>query len=120
MTLLQIIVIIFITFAASRAYLRFKDKSLSISNLFFWMILWTIILIIVFDPKLADIAANIMGMQRGTDTMFFIAVMLLFYLVFRIYVKVDSIDQHLTNLNTNTSIILHKRLPNDNPIEKRK
>ncbi|MEI8096967.1 MAG: DUF2304 family protein [Candidatus Moraniibacteriota bacterium] len=108
MIFLRTIVIIFIAFAASRAYLRFKDKSLNISNFFFWIILWSIILVIVFVPNLADMTANILGMQRGTDTMFFIADILLFYLVFRLYVKIDSIDQNLTKLGTSVSEQFHK------------
>lgn len=108
MTLLRIIALIFIAFASSRAYLRFKEKALNIYNLIFWIIIWISALILIYDPKIADKFATLLGLQGGTDTALFLSVMLLFYLVFRVYVKIDSIDQNLTRLNSNASILLHK------------
>jgi len=114
MTFLRIIALIFIAFATSRAYLRFKDKSLNLANLIFWIVIWGLALIFIFNPKISDKIASFLGLQRGTDTILFLASILLFYLVFRIYVKVDSIDQNLTRLNTNASILLHKNSKKNN------
>ena len=96
--ILKILAIIFVVFAASRAYFRFKDKSLSIWNLFFWVIVWVSILAFVFDPTMSDKIAKFLGLQRGTDSIFFIAIILLFYLMFRLYVKIDRLDKDTTKL----------------------
>ena len=98
MSLLKILTVIFIVFAASRAYLRFKGKSLNFSSLIFWSIIWLATLVFVFDPQISDAIAKLFGLQRGTDTVFFLAIILLFYLIFRLYVKVDMIDKDLTRL----------------------
>jgi len=98
MTLLKILTVAFIIFAASRAYLRFKGKSLSIYALIFWIIIWLATLIFVFDPQISDAIATLFGLQRGTDTIFFLAMVLLFYLIFRLYIKLDIIDKDLTRL----------------------
>lgn len=98
MTLLKILTVIFIMFAASRAYLRFKGKSLNLSGLIFWIIVWLGTLVFVFDPQISDGIAKLFGLQRGTDTIFFLAIILLFYLIFRLYVKLDMIDKDLTKL----------------------
>lgn len=103
MTLLKIIVIIFVAFAASRAYLRYKGKSINIINLLFWIIIWSATLVFVFDPHISDTIASFLGLQRGTDTIFFLAIILLFYLIFRLYVKLDTIDKDLTRLVTEIS-----------------
>jgi small membrane protein len=108
MTLIKILAIVFIVFAASRAYLRFKDKSLNVAGLFLWIIIWFAALILVFYPRISDIAASFLGLRRGTDTMFFVAIILLFYLVFRLYVKIDKLDNALTSFNTNISKKQHK------------
>ena len=96
--MLKILTVIFIIFAASRAYLRFKGKSLSLSSLIFWIVLWLATLVFVFDPQISDAIAKLFGLQRGTDTIFFLAIILLFYLIFRLYIKLDTIDKDLTKL----------------------
>jgi len=106
--MLKIIILFFVLFAASRAYLRFKDKSLNARALAFWMILWTIILVFVLHPQFSDNFASFLGVQRGVDIAFLTAVVILFYLVFRLYIKVDSVDQNLTKLNANISKWMHK------------
>lgn len=108
MTLIRILTIIFVAFAGSRAILRFRDKAISIGELTLWSTIWTIILLIVFRPDIADQTATIFGIQRGTDVMFFSAIVLMFYLIFRLYVKLDILDRHITELAANTSKELHK------------
>lgn len=103
MILLKIFIIIFIVFAISRAYLRFKGKTLSLSNLIFWIIIWLATIIFVFYPEASDMIAKLLGLERGTDTVFFIAIIAMFYLIFRLYVKLDSIDKDLTKLVTEIS-----------------
>ena len=103
MTLLKILTVIFIVFAASRAYLRFKGKSLNLSNLILWSVIWLATLVFVFDPQSSDAIAKLFGLQRGTDTIFFLAIVLLFYLIFRLYVKLDTVDKDLTRLVTEIS-----------------
>ncbi len=105
----KIFILIFIIFAASRTYLRFKDKSINIASLSLWILIWLTVLLLVFDPKISDIAASLLGINGGVNAMFFIAIILLFYLVFRLYVKMDTIDKHLTDLSIETSKELHKK-----------
>ena len=96
--MLKILTVIFIIFAASRAYLRFKGKTLNLPNLIFWSLVWFATLVFVFDPQISDAIAQLFGLQRGTDTIFFLAIILLFYLIFRLYVKLDMVDKDLTKL----------------------
>lgn len=107
----KILILIFIAFAASRAFLRFKDKSLNILNLIFWIILWCVILIIVFKPQISDEFSYFLGIQHGTDAAFFFANLILFYLVFRLYVKIENVDRDITRLATNISKKLHVKNP---------
>jgi|SRR5665647_1656780 len=103
----KLIILLFIAFAASRAYLRFKDKSIGKLNLFFWIILWCLVLFLVFDPQISDTIGLFLGIQHGTDTAFFFANLILFYLVFRLYVKIESVDRDITRLATNISKKMH-------------
>ncbi len=109
MTLIQILIAIFVAFAGSRVILRFRDKAIGYGEFLFWSTVWAIVLLIVFRPSLSDQVALIFGIKRGTDVMFFSAILLLFYLIFRLYVKLDTLDRDITNLAENTSKSLHKK-----------
>ena len=108
MTLIQAITVLFVIFAGSRAVLRFHDRIIGYGEFLFWACIWTTVLVIIFNPSIADMTADIFDLQRGTDAMFFIAVVLLFYLIFRMYVKLDIVDRNLTRLNSETSQAIHK------------
>lgn len=107
--MLKILTLIFVFFALSRAILRFKDRSIKITELALWIIVWTAVLILVFFPNVSSKIATDLGMQRGADTAFFLSIILLFYLIFRLYVKIDTLDRHLTDLTIETSKKLHKK-----------
>jgi hypothetical protein len=111
MTLLKIITALFVLFAVSRAYLRFKDRSLSIMSFISWILIWTLTLLFVFDPNLSNIIAETAGLGRGADAAFLLSIILLFYLIFRLYVKIDSIDKNLTTLVIELSKEKHTNNP---------
>lgn len=111
--MIKILTLIFVFFALSRAILRFKDKSIKVSELALWMLVWTAALILVFFPNVSSRIAVDLGMQRGADTAFFVSIILLFYLVFRMYVKIDTLDKHITDLAVETSKKFHKHKKNN-------
>jgi len=106
--MLRILVIIFVIFALSRAFLRFKDKSISFRELLFWLVIWTIAIVLIFEPDISNYAARFLGMGRGADTIFFLAIVFLFYSIFRLYVKMDRMDKDITDLAIKISKDLHK------------
>jgi len=106
--MLRILVIIFVIFALSRAFLRFRDKSISFRELLFWFVIWTITIVLIFEPDISNYAAKFLGMGRGADTIFFLAIVFLFYSTFRLYVKLDKLDRDITDLAIKTSKELHR------------
>lgn len=106
--IIKIITLIFVSFALSRAMLRFKDKSIKTTELALWIIVWSSVLILVFLPNISDKIASGLGMGRGADTAFFIAIIVIFYLLFRLYVKIDNIDKDMTDLTIKLSKELHR------------
>lgn len=106
--MLKIIILFIILFMLSRAILRYKDRLLSAREMFFWIILWTISLFFIFNPSLSNLLARYTGIGRGADAAFLFSIILLFYLVFRIYVKIDKLDQDLTKLVIQLSKNRHK------------
>ena len=96
--LLQIMVLVFVLFAWTRALSRFKDKKLSGKQFIFWSALWTIILAAVFFQGWTMKLSSILGIARGADMIVYVSVVLLFYLMFRLYVKMEKIEQDVTRV----------------------
>ncbi len=96
MSPIQIIVILFSLFAISRVILRFKDRSVTLQSLFFWVILWMATVLFVMLPRTASILTNFFGVGRGADLLIYLSIILLFYLIFKIYVKIDNLNKEIT------------------------
>jgi len=96
MEILQIVIIIFALFAISRAVLRFKDNNLSKNELMFWVLIWLAVIIIPFIPGITTKVSAIFGIGRGIDLIVYISIVVLFYLLFRIYVKTEALEKEIT------------------------
>jgi hypothetical protein len=99
MYFIQVVAVLFALFAFSRVLLRLKEKKLSILEFLFWTCIWLgLILVALFPEKLSDLAKSL-GIQSGTGLAVYLGVVLSFYLIFRLYVKLDTIEQQITILN---------------------
>jgi len=97
-SIIQILLILFALFAWSRAFLRMRGKNISIGEFSFWSIVWLAVIIIGLFPELISNLSEIVGIGRGTDLAIYVSIILLFYLMFRLYVKVDSQNREVTKL----------------------
>jgi hypothetical protein len=98
LTLIQIVAVAFATFAVSRAILRAKDKKIKTWELFFWLGIWGVLVSVVFFPTLTSKLANLAGIGRGTDAIVYSSIGLLFYMTFRLYVKLEENEIEITRL----------------------
>jgi len=98
MGVIHIIVIVFALFALSRAYLRFRDNRLSIGEFMFWTLLWIGGIIISFNPWISSYVSSFFGINRGVDLIVYLSIVIIFYLIFRIYVKVENQEKEITTL----------------------
>ncbi len=103
MTPISIIIIIFSIFALSRVILRTQDKSISFKESLLWVIIWITITIFTIIPQATDKLSSLFGVGRGVDTAFFLSIIFLFYIVFRLYVKIDQLDKDITELTINST-----------------
>lgn len=64
----------------------------------FWSLLFLLASIGVLAPGLTTMAANFLGIGRGSDLAVYASIVVLFYLVFRIYILIEDIRQEITEL----------------------
>ena len=98
MEVIQIIVILFVLFAYSRAILRFKDKLITFQGFIFWNIIWAGVIVFVLIPSLMTWVAQFIGIGRPIDIFIYLSIVLLFYLMFRLYVKLDQTEQSISRI----------------------
>ncbi len=114
MTLLlpiQLLLLIFILFAASRAVLQFRGGTIRFGTLSFWLMVWVFALFAIFYPEQTTQLAKLLGISRGADVVMYGSIALLFYLVFRLYVYLENIRTEISALIREVSL---------NNLEKRK
>ena len=106
--ILEILAVLFTFFALSRVILRARDNKLDIAEFLFWTTLWVGFLIVVFLPDITSKVARIIGIGRGIDLIVYTSVALLFYLQFRLYVKLEEREQEITKLTREISFLKKK------------
>ena len=95
---IQVIAIIVALFAVSRAFLRLKEHKISIPAFIFWAIVWIAVVVVAFIPNVTSYVSDFFGIGRGIDFVVYLSILLLFYLIFRIYVKIESLNGSITKL----------------------
>ena len=95
---IQIITIIFALFALSRVILRSKEKKLTSNQFIIWIFIWISLVIFASFPSLLTQFAQISGIGRGIDILVYGGIILLFYFLFKLYIKIKGIDEKITKL----------------------
>ncbi|MFA6485773.1 MAG: DUF2304 family protein [Candidatus Magasanikbacteria bacterium] len=98
MLLIQILLIIFFFFAIIKVFARYRSGDVAIGAFIFWTALWVGAGVVVWKPDLTMPMARWFGIGRGTDLVVYASIALLFYLFFRLMVKVEKINKNITKI----------------------
>lgn len=74
----------------------YQKKSPSIYVL--WGLIWFLIIIFAFVPELSSRIARLFGIARGLDFLVIVAILLMFYLIFKLYMKIDKLQKDMTKI----------------------
>lgn len=94
----QLLITIFVFFAISRVVLRFNEGKISFIALIGWLALWLWVELVVWIPGITTDAAKILGIGRGADLIIYSSIVALFYLIFRLYVKLEDTERQITKI----------------------
>lgn len=98
MLILQIIVSIFVASNIWRIYSQLKSQKITITSFIWWLVLWLIVLVVFWVPDSTSYLALLLGITRGADLMIYASVLLIFYLLFKIFVRLNKIEESITKL----------------------
>jgi hypothetical protein len=96
--LYQIIFLLIAIIAVILIFKRFKNDKTSLPTFIIWTLLWIFLVIFAFVPHTIDVIAHLIGIGTGANLLFIIAILGCFYLIFRLYSKIDDLDQNINDL----------------------
>lgn len=96
--LIQIILIAIIALIAIRLVAKYKSKELPLKNFLGWLAFWLTAVIAVIWPDLTARAANYVGIGRGADLVVYLALIFLFYFIFRLLLRIEKMEKNLTKV----------------------
>ncbi len=94
----QIFLVAFGLFALLKTYRQFKAKKVSSYWLILWCLLWSAVIAVALAPQTTDVLANYVGVEKGADLLVYIAILVLFYSIYRIMVRAEKQNKELTEL----------------------
>lgn len=85
-------------FAGWSAWQDNKKGDLGGKAVVFWIFFWFFASVVVFWPSASSWVAAYLGIGRGTDLVVYCAFALVFFLLFKMNVKLDSLNRGLTKM----------------------
>jgi small membrane protein len=98
MTAIQIVLCAFAVFALSRVVLRFRKGGLPLIHLVTWFVFWAAVIVAVLRPATTSSVAAWVRVGRGTDLVMYLSVLALFYLLFRLFGKIEELERQITRV----------------------
>lgn len=95
---IQIVLIFFFIFAIGKVVGRVRAKEVSPRAAIFWLVFWLAAGVIVVVPDTTSTIAKWLGVGRGADVVVYVALAILFFVLFRLVVRQQRLERDLTRL----------------------
>lgn len=97
-TIIQLLLVAFVAFALLGTVSRFRRGNLTALQLLIWSFLWVAVGVVAVRPETTSILARYVGVGRGADLIVYLALLGIFYLQFRMFAKLETLEREITNI----------------------
>lgn len=104
---MQLILTIIALLSVERVIARARARAIGRALAAMWCVGAGVFLVCVWRPDLSTRLSNFFGIGRGVDAAMYVAVTLLFYIVLRMYLKLEQQENHLTTLVSEIALVRH-------------
>jgi len=98
MLIIQVIIVLSALYAITRTLQRFRTHAIGTGELLLWLGFWVAVGVLVIEPQITQWFARLLGVGRGADAVFYLSIVGLSYLFFRLYLRTRELEQQLTRL----------------------
>ena len=95
---IQIVLICFAVFAMSRVMIRYRRGNMRTVDLGLWLVFWVSVIVVAWLPDTTNLLARWLGVGRGVDTAMYLSLLVIFYLLFRSFAKIEDLDRQITRI----------------------
>lgn len=101
----QILALIIILFFLSRIFWQKKKKQINNNEFIFWLFFWFIAGFAIISIKKIDRLVAQLGFSgSGIEILFYLAIIILVYLVFKIRIRQAKIEKNITDIVRNMAL----------------
>ena len=95
----QTIALIIILFFLSRLLWQKRKKQINSGEFIFWLVFWISAAMAIISLKWIDkLVAGLGFSGSGIEVLFYIAVVILFYFIFRLRLKMEKMEKNITKI----------------------
>jgi len=81
-----------------RVVIKWKQGILTSRDLIFWSGFWFVVGIIILLPDTTSYLAELVGVGRGADLVVYLSIVLIFYIIFQMTIKIEKIERNITKV----------------------
>lgn len=101
----QIIALLILIFFISKLIFQWRKKTINLNEFVFWLIFWLIAgLLIIFIKPIDKLVMNMGFSSSGINLIFYVAVLFLFYLIFKMRLRIVKMEKDITELSRKLSL----------------
>ena len=93
----KVFAVVLAAIAISKSYVDFRSRLESLQVFLFWLFTWLVIVVVALFPSIVDYIIASFGAGRvGLGTFFGMGLVFLYFITYRMYVKIGRVEQKLT------------------------
>ena len=98
MSPIQIIFLVIIFLIIAKTLQKYRMNSITVREFFLWTVFWLIGAVLVIFPDALQTIANFVGIGRGADLLIYLSLIILFFGLFDILVRLERIERDITKI----------------------
>lgn len=98
LTAAQIVLFVLAVLALILVIRRYRQQRIGTLALFLWLTLWVGVAVVILFPDITMVVADVLGIGRGVDLVLYLGFILVFYLLFRMGVRMERMDREITQI----------------------
>lgn len=101
---IQVLLLAFVLFTGIKVVQKYKQRGIHLFELIFWTLIWGGAAVTISFPETAQLLADLLGIGRGADLIIYTTLLVALYLIFRIHLTLDRIEQEITEIVRATAL----------------